>query len=49
VPVGDVEAAVDLFADEELRPDEDGAIPVKLEPYGYRWLRLRRHGQRLPP
>jgi maltose alpha-D-glucosyltransferase/alpha-amylase len=49
VPVGDIEAAVDLFADEELRPGEEGAIPVKLEPYGHRWLRLRRQGQRLPP
>ena len=48
VPVGEVEAAVDLFADEELRPDGD-AVQVALEPYGHRWLRLRRHGERLPP
>ena len=46
---GDVEGAVDLFADEELRPDGVQAISVGLEPYGHRWLRLRRRGQRLPP
>jgi trehalose synthase len=49
VPIGDVEAGVDLFANEELRAASDGSIAIELEPYGYRWLRLRRRGQRLPP
>jgi trehalose synthase len=49
VPVGDVQGAVDLFADEELRPGGDHTIAVGLEPYGHRWLRLRRRGQRLLP
>jgi maltose alpha-D-glucosyltransferase/alpha-amylase len=49
VAVGDVEAAVDLFAHEELRPDSDGAVKVALEPYGHRWFRLRRAGQRVAP
>ena len=49
VPVGDVDAAVDLFADEELPPDGDGTITVALEPYGHRWFRLRRPGQRVAP
>ncbi len=49
VPVGDVEGAVDLFADEELRPGGNDAITIGLEPHGHRWLRLRRRGQRLPP
>jgi maltose alpha-D-glucosyltransferase/alpha-amylase len=49
VPVGDVEAGVDLFANEELRAASGGSIAIELEPYGYRWLRLRRRGQRLPP
>jgi maltose alpha-D-glucosyltransferase/alpha-amylase len=49
VPVGDVEAAVDLFADEELQPDGDGAIKLDLEPYDYRWYRLRHDGEQLAP
>jgi trehalose synthase len=49
VPVGDADAAVDLFADEQLRADGDGSIAIELERYGHRWLRLRRRGQRLPP
>jgi trehalose synthase len=49
VPVGEVEAGVDLFADEDLRVEGDGSIAVELEPYGHRWFRLRRRGQRLPP
>jgi trehalose synthase len=49
VPVGEVEAAVDLFEHEELRPDGDGAVEIELGPYGHRWLRLRGRGQRLPP
>jgi trehalose synthase len=49
VPVGEIEAAVDLFADRELEPGSDGAIALSLDPYDHRWLRLRHRGQRLPP
>ena len=49
VPLGDVEAAVDLFADEELQPNGDGAIKVDLQPYDCRWYRLRHHDQQLAP
>jgi trehalose synthase len=46
-PVGDdVEAAVDLFADEQLEP-KAGALEVPLDAYGHRWLRLRRPGRRI--
>jgi trehalose synthase len=48
VPVGEAEAAVDLFADDELRP-RGGALELRLEAYGHRWLRLRWAGQRLAP
>jgi trehalose synthase len=49
VQVGDgVEAAVDLFVDEELTPSA-GRLEVPLEGYGHRWLRLRRPGQRIAP
>jgi trehalose synthase len=49
VPIGDdVEAAVDLFVDEELTP-RAGRLEVPLEGYGHRWLRLRRPGQRIAP
>jgi maltose alpha-D-glucosyltransferase/alpha-amylase len=48
VEVGEVEAAVDLFADDELRP-AGGELELPLEAYGHRWLRLRRPGQRLAP
>ena len=40
--------AVDLFDGEDGAP-ADGALTVPLEPYGARWFRLRRDGQRLPP
>ena len=49
VHIGDAEAAVDLFADDELRPRPDGGIALPLGAYGRRWLRLRHRGQRLPP
>jgi hypothetical protein len=49
VPVGDAQDAVDLFAYEELQVRADGAISVELKPYGHRWFRLRRPGQRLAP
>jgi maltose alpha-D-glucosyltransferase/alpha-amylase len=42
------EEAVDLFGAGSVRPD-DGVLTVALEPYGHRWFRLRRAGQRLPP
>jgi trehalose synthase len=44
-----VEEAVDLIGDEHLVPDADGAVTVPLDPYGYRWFRLRRRGQRVAP
>ena len=49
VPLDGAEAAVDLFAHEELQPGGRGAVTLALEPYGHRWLRLRHEGQRLPP
>jgi len=39
---------VDLFEDEDHDLDA-GGIALELEPYGYRWFRLRRPGARLPP
>jgi maltose alpha-D-glucosyltransferase/alpha-amylase len=45
----DVEQAVDLLTDGHLRPDGEGRVTVGLEPYGHRWFRLRRPGQRLAP
>ena len=48
-PIGDAEAAVDLFAHDELRREGGGTVTVLLEPYGHRWLRLRHRGERLPP
>ena len=38
----EVDALVDLFADRELRPDSQGRVALDLEPYGHRWLRVRR-------
>ena len=49
VPLGEAEAAIDLFGDEELHPDSDGAIKLDLESYDHRWFRLRNDGQQLPP
>jgi trehalose synthase len=50
VAVGDgVVEAVDLLDSHHLAPDGDGRLAVPLDPYGYRWFRLRREGQRLPP
>ena len=46
--LGEAEAAVDLFADEELRP-AGGEVEVPLGAYGHRWLRLRHPGQRVTP
>jgi maltose alpha-D-glucosyltransferase/alpha-amylase len=38
---------VDLFGRDELALD--GTLAVPLEPYGHRWFRLRRPGQRVAP
>ena len=46
--VGDVEAAVDLFGTDELKPRK-GVVSVELGRYGHRWFRLRRPGQRVAP
>jgi maltose alpha-D-glucosyltransferase/alpha-amylase len=49
VPVeAGVEEAVDLLGAGDVAPD-GGTLTVPLEPYGYRWFRLRRDGRRLPP
>jgi hypothetical protein len=39
---------VDLFDGEHATPG-DGELTIGLDPYGARWFRLRRGGQRLPP
>ncbi|HET8954016.1 MAG TPA: hypothetical protein VFN44_26065, partial [Solirubrobacteraceae bacterium] len=44
----EVVQAVDLFDGEHATP-ADGTLTVPLDPYGARWLRLRRDGRRLPP
>ena len=44
----EADAAVDLFDGEHAVP-RDGTLTVPLDPYGARWFRLRRDGQRLPP
>ena len=41
-------ALVDLFQDEEHEL-EGGEVTLELPPYGARWFRVRRPGQRLPP
>ena len=43
------EALVDLFSWDELRPEQDGELPIELGPYGHRWFRMRRAGQRIAP
>jgi maltose alpha-D-glucosyltransferase/alpha-amylase len=48
LPVGEVEAAVDLFANDELRL-ANGEVEVPLGAYGHRWVRLRHLGQRAAP
>jgi len=49
LPVEDeVEQAVDLFGSEHVVP-AGGTLAVALDPYGCRWFRLRRAGQRLGP
>jgi trehalose synthase len=44
-----IEEAVDLHGDGHLVPDAEGRVTVPLDPYGYRWFRLRREGQRVAP
>jgi maltose alpha-D-glucosyltransferase/alpha-amylase len=39
---------VDLFNDDDHELTE-GAVTLELPPYGARWFRIRRPGQRLPP
>jgi trehalose synthase len=38
---------VDLFGDDDA--ELDGELELALEPYGHRWFRLRRPGQRIAP
>jgi trehalose synthase len=45
----EIEEAVDLLGREHRVPDEDGALSIPLDPYGYGWFRLRRAGQRVAP
>ncbi|HSD81307.1 MAG TPA: alpha-amylase family glycosyl hydrolase, partial [Solirubrobacteraceae bacterium] len=44
-----VQELVDLLEHGRLDPDAGGAVTVRLEPYGYRWFRARRDGQRIAP
>src|SRR5687768_1176329 len=48
LPSGEAETAHDLFANDELRP-AGGEVEIPLGAYGYRWLRLRKPGDRLIP
>jgi len=44
----EVEQAVDQLGNDHLTPD-GGTLTIALDPYGYRWFRLRRAGQRVAP
>jgi trehalose synthase len=44
-----IEEAVDLLDSGHIAPAADGSLTVPLDPYGYRWFRLRRDGQRVAP
>ncbi|MFL5819430.1 MAG: DUF3459 domain-containing protein, partial [Solirubrobacteraceae bacterium] len=44
--IGECEAIDDLFEGRVEHPRSDGSYRLALEGYGYRWLRLRRPGQR---
>lgn len=44
----DADALVDLFS-ADVHPLDRGRVDLELEPNGYRWLRVRRRGRRLPP
>ena len=45
---GDGAVLVDLFADDDVALD-GGRARIGLGPYGARWLRVRRRGQRIVP
>jgi len=44
--LGDCEAVDDLLGERKLQPRSDGSLRITLGGYGYRWLRVRRIGQR---
>jgi maltose alpha-D-glucosyltransferase/alpha-amylase len=44
-----VEEVVDLLGEAHAVPDDEGCVTVPLDPFGYRWLRLRRDGRRVAP
>jgi trehalose synthase len=44
--LGECEALDDLFVGRVLEPRANGSLRLSLEGYGYRWLRVRRAGQR---
>jgi maltose alpha-D-glucosyltransferase/alpha-amylase len=46
---GDWESVSVVFGEEDTPNLRDGVIELELEPYGCRWLRVRRRGQRLLP
>ena len=46
--LGEEGTLLDLFQDEDHELD-GGEVLIELPPYGARWFRLRRPGQRLPP
>jgi trehalose synthase len=46
--LGEEGTLVDLFEDEDHELDA-GEVALELPPYGARWFRLRRPGERLPP
>ncbi len=44
----DADALVDLFS-ADVHALDGGRVELELEPHGFRWLRVRRAGRRLPP
>jgi hypothetical protein len=44
--LGECEAIDDLFEGGTVEPRADGSLRIALDGYGYRWLRVRRAGQR---
>jgi trehalose synthase len=47
--IDDVAGAADLLDGTGEQPLDEPVLHLTLEPYGYRWLRIRRAGQRLTP
>jgi trehalose synthase len=47
--LSDGDVLLDLFAGEDPEAPDGIHVTVRLEPYGYRWLRVRRAGQRVLP